>query len=161
MPSISRYINVLSRASGMFRGANMKNQELRPYLQNYILVLTRCPGLSQEQIARKLCVDKSSVTRALASLEKIGYVTRVRDEADKRITLVYPTEKAIESRAEIKNAYKEWNSYIKEGFTAEEEAEFIRLLEKAAKRAAEYAETELDGVDFSEEATSETEAETK
>ncbi len=161
MPSISRYINVLSRASGMFRGANMNNSELRPYLQNYILVLTRCPGLSQEQIARRLCVDKSSVTRALVALEKIGYVTRERDEEDKRITLVYPTEKAMESRAEIKAAYQKWNSYINDGFTDDEKAEFIRLLEKAAKRAAEYAETELDGVDFSEEASLETEAETK
>lgn len=161
MPSISRYINVLSRASGMFRGANMKNQELRPYLQNYILVLTRCPGLSQEQLARRLCVDKSSVTRALAALEKIGYVTREKDKDDKRITLVYPTEKAIQSREEIRNAYREWNSYINEGFSDEERAEFIRLLEKAAKRAAEYAETELDGVDFSEETVSETEGETK
>ena len=161
MPSISRYINVLSRASGMFRGANMKNQELRPYLQNYILVLTRSPGLSQEQIARKLCVDKSSVTRALAALEKIGYVTRERDKEDKRITLVYPTQKAIESREEIRNAYKEWNNYINEGFSDEEKSEFIRLLEKAAKRAAEYAEAELDGVDFSEETVTETESETK
>ena len=150
MPSISRCINILSRASGMFRSANMKNQELRPYLQSYILVLTRCPGLSQEQIARRLCVDKSSVTRALAALEKLEYVKRVRDEEDKRITLVYPTEKAIESREEIKNAYREWNAYINQSFTEEEAEEFIRLLEKAAKHAADYAETELDSVDFSE-----------
>lgn len=108
------------------------------------------PGLSQEQIARRLCVDKSSVTRALAALEKLEYVKRVRDEEDKRITLVYPTEKAIEIREEIKNAYREWNAYINQSFTEEEAAEFIRLLEKAAKHAADYAETELDSVDFSE-----------
>ncbi len=124
--------------------------------------ISRCiPGLSQDQIAHRLCVDKSSVTRALASLEKIGYVTRARDVQDKRITLVYPTEKAANSCAEIRNAYKEWISYINGGFTENEAVEFIRLLEKAAKRAAEYAEAEFDGVDFSEEALTETEAEGK
>ena len=48
-------------------------------------------------------------------------------------------------------AFREWNEYINAAFTEEEAKQFILLLEKAARRAAEYAETELDGVDFSEE----------
>lgn len=151
MPSISRYINVISRASGMFRLTSFENEELRPYLHGYIIALTRTPGLSQEQIARRLCVDKSSVARALAVLEKMEYVERRRSDSDRRITLVYPTEKAVSSCDKIRVAFREWNEYINAAFTEEEAKQFILLLEKAARRAAEYAETELDGVDFSEE----------
>lgn len=134
----------------MFRATNFANEELKPCLQSYILALTRTPGLSQEQIARRLCVDKSSVTRALNSLEKMGYVERKRHESDKRITLVYPTEKATGSREAIRAVFKEWNEYINGAFTEEEAAQFIALLEKAAHRAAEYAEAKLDTEDFSE-----------
>ncbi|MBQ8005689.1 MAG: MarR family transcriptional regulator [Clostridia bacterium] len=148
MPSISRCINTINRASGMFRNANINNEELRPYLQSYILVITGNPGISQEQIARRLCVDKSSVARALAVLQKSDYIKREKDEKDRRIMLVYPTEKAISSREEIKAAYRAWNEYINEGFSAEEAAAFSDLLEKAAKRAAEYAMKKLDDEDL-------------
>ncbi|MBQ8208910.1 MAG: MarR family transcriptional regulator [Clostridia bacterium] len=151
MPSISRCINILSRASGMFRAANVKNEELKPCLQSYILTLTRTPGLSQEQIARRLCVDKSSVARALASLEKMGYVERRRHETDRRITLVYPSEKAVDAREGIRSAYRAWNEYINEAFSEEEAKQFIELLEKAAERAAEYAQQKLDSDGFSED----------
>ena len=150
MPSISRCINIISRASGMFRAANVKNEEIKPCLQSYILSLTRNPGMSQEQIARRLCVDKSSVARALSSLEKLGYVERKRHETDRRITLVYPTEKAIDSRDDIRSAYREWNEYINGAFNAEEAELFSALLEKAASRAAEYARQKLDTEDLLE-----------
>lgn len=150
MPSISRCINIISRASGMFRGATVKNVELKPYLQSYILTLTRTPGLSQEQIARRLCVDKSSVARALACLEKLEYIERKRHETDRRITLVYPTEKAVQCREEIKAAYRAWNEYIAQVFTEDETEQFKSLLERAAKRAAEYAESKLDSEDIPE-----------
>lgn len=135
----------------MFRSANLENEELKPCLQSYILALTRTPGLSQEQIARRLCVDKSSVTRALNNLEKMGYVERKRHDTDKRITLVYPTEKAVQSREPIKAVLKEWNEYLNGAFTPDEAAQFITLLEKAAHRAADYAEAKLDTEDFSED----------
>ena len=135
----------------MFRGANIKNEELKPCLQSYILALTGTPGMSQEQIARRLCVDKSSVARALASLEKMGYVERKRHENDRRIALVYPTEKAFGSREEIRSNYRAWNEYINEAFTPDEAECFGALLEKAAVRAAEYARQKLDADDFAEE----------
>ncbi len=148
MPSISRCINVLSRASGMYRGANVENTELKPCLQSYILTLTRTPGMSQEQIARRLCLDKSNVARALSTLEKLGYVERKRHDTDRRITLVYPTEKAFASREDIRSAYRNWNEYINEAFSEEEAEMFLVLLEKAAARAAEYARQKIDADDF-------------
>ena len=88
---------------------------------------------------------------SLAVLEKMEYVERRRSDSDRRITLVYPTEKAVSSCDKIRVAFREWNEYINAAFTEEEAKQFILLFEKAARRAAEYAETELDGVDFSEE----------
>ena len=128
----------------MYRSAAVNTEELRPYLHGYILALTSSPGLSQEQIARRQCVDKSSVARALSVLEKMGYVERKRSEQDRRITLVYPTSLAIEAGEKIRGLYRSWNEYLGGAFSAEEAEQFAFLLEKAAKRAAEYAKEKID-----------------
>src|SRR5690606_5505499 len=50
-------------------------------------------GCSQQQIANQTDRDKPSTTRLIDSLEKEGYLERRSDPKDKRINLVYLTEK--------------------------------------------------------------------
>ena len=129
----------------MFRLTSFENEELRPYLHGYIIALTRTPGLSQEQIARRLCVDKSSVARALAVLEKMEYVERRRSDSDRRITLVYPTEKAFEAMSAINEIVNECNTYFLSALNPCERDEFVRMLGKLELRASEYYNERGDG----------------
>ena len=48
---------------------------------------------SQEEIARELCINKSTVTRNLNCLEEKGYIKRESLPSDKRQFAIYPTEK--------------------------------------------------------------------
>jgi len=56
---------------------------------------------SQAEMARQLNVNKSSVTRQLAVLEEKGYIRREPAAADKRILLVYPTQKALDVKKDV------------------------------------------------------------
>ena len=151
MPSLMRYINIISRCAAIWRADKLEGTELGDQHHSYIFVVCRKPGISQDAIARRLFLNKSNVTRSLAYLEEHGFVTRERDPEDRRQTLVYPTEKALEILPKVREIIKGWNSYITEGFTEEEMEMYISMTERIAARAADYAKlssdayTDLDG----------------
>lgn len=79
----------------MERGAALKEHGLCGGQAMYLFRLCHEPGLSQDELARRLYVNKSNVARQVAKLEQQGYVMRKSSPEDKRVQLVYPTEKAI------------------------------------------------------------------
>ena len=138
MPSLMRMINVLSRCYTMYRGDRLRDHELNTGFYNYVLPIHFHPGMSQEQLARHVCMDKSNVTRHLAKLEEGGYVERRSSETDRRVTLVYPTDKLEELVPTIREINQEWTNYVMEGLSEEEIAQFEATLLKIARRAKEY-----------------------
>ena len=67
-----------------------------------------CPGISQEQLARRIYQNKSSVARQLAVLEEAGFVRRVCCDSDRRVTELYPTEQAEAALPEIRQVLGQW-----------------------------------------------------
>ena len=59
-------------------------------------------GMTQEQLARRIYQNKSSVARQLAVLEEAGFVRRVCCDSDRRVTELYPTERAKAALPEIR-----------------------------------------------------------
>ena len=140
MSTIMRKVNILSRAEGVFRTDRLKGSSLNACHHSYILAVTGHPGMSQDELARHICTNKSGVTRHLAYLEEHGYVRRVPSEYDRRVMLVYPTEKATDVLPDVVDIVKEWDGFLKSAFT-EEEAEMLdSLLMRAAERAGEFME---------------------
>jgi DNA-binding MarR family transcriptional regulator len=144
MPSLTRYINIVSRCAAIWRADKLEGTELGDQHHSYILVVCRHPGISQDTIARRLFLNKSNVTRSLAYLEEHDFVTRERDREDRRQTLVYPTEKAFEVLPRVREIIKGWNSYITEDFTEEELEMYFAMTRRIAERAAEYAKLSSD-----------------
>ncbi|MBQ2376992.1 MAG: MarR family transcriptional regulator [Clostridia bacterium] len=138
MPSFHRFILILNRCSTLFRAEKTPDEELPPYLQTYILPICGTPGMSQDQLAKLMFINKSNVARHLAALEKSGYIERRQNDDDRRVINVFPTEKAFAAKTELIEGIREWNSYIMGEFTEEEATVFYNLLERAAARAASY-----------------------
>ena len=144
MPSLMRYVNIISRCGTLWRGDKLRGTGLRPGQAPYILTLCHTPGLSQEQIARRIYIDKSNVTRHLAALEREGFIERKQSKADRRVSLVYPTQKAYDILPYVRQITREWNEYLTDGWTEEEIATLKALLDRVSERAAAYAQRELD-----------------
>ena len=138
MPSLMRYINIISRCSAMFRTERLRDYGLGENQSSYIVCVCRNPGISQDGLARRLFINKSNVTRNLAMLEQNGYVTRRQSETDRRVTLVYPTDKAVAALPHIREVSGEWNARLTEGFSDDEVRLFREMLAKMSERAAEY-----------------------
>lgn len=133
-----RKINVISRCEGIYRQDKLKESGLGPCHHSYILAISYHPGMTQEQLAKHICINKSGVTRHLAYLEENGYVERRSDENDKRSIRVYPTQKMLDILPEVRGIVTQWNSYLTEGIGTDELECFKRVLDRIAERAQKY-----------------------
>lgn len=131
-------ISITYRCAMRFREDELADTGLSGCQTPYLTALHRHPGISQEELARELNVNKSSVARQLAALEERGYIYREPSLADKRILLVYLTGQAEELISRIFSCYGNWNSYLTQDFTDEEKETLSRLMRRIAARAEDY-----------------------
>ncbi len=136
MASVMRKMNVLSRCEDIYR-SRQSTEGLQGIYHSYVFAISKTPGLSQDGLAKYLCINKSSVTRHLSYLEERGYVERKVSEKDKRELLVYPTEKLINARPEIANITGQWNELIAYDISPDELEAFHVVLDKMVNRATE------------------------
>lgn len=139
-----RNINIISRCEGIYRTDNLKDAKLCSCHHSYVLAICRHPGMTQEQLAKHICINKSSVTRSLSHLEENGYVERRPDPKDKRILCVYPTQKMLDILPEVRRIAADWNEYLVEGIEENDIALFRSVLEKLAARAHMYISEKED-----------------
>ena len=145
MKIISRKMNIISRCSGLYRTAELSDTELIAGHIPFLFAVCRTPGLSQDQLARRLCFNKSTVTRRLAFLEEHGFITREADENDKRVMRVYPTEKTQAILPRLRDVSQTWNEKVTVDVSSEELEVFERVLDKIALRAKELVGLEDQG----------------
>ena len=98
---------------------------------------------SQDEVAQALKLDKTTVARALQTLEKKGYVDRTPNPHNRRKNTLVITPQGKETIAHIVDVYDAWLGQIASVFTAEEQAQFEqycqRLLAAAEKIHEEMA----------------------
>lgn len=66
-----------------------------------LLELSREPGLSQNGLAARLGLEKSTVSRIVTLLERRGWVERTRDKSDTRIVHVHLTRDGRDAAASL------------------------------------------------------------
>ena len=127
----------------MYRKKTISAENLCSNHYTFVLAVCYNPGRSQDELARALCLDKSTVARTLAHLEKYGYITRLPNEKDRRQYLVHPTAKLLELYPKVQLANREWNTRLTENVSPEELEAFHRVLsmmERNAKKITDELE---------------------
>ena len=94
--------------------------EISGYDHVYITLACRNPGISQKDLKRYLTVDQSNITRNVIRLGKSGFIRRERDEKDKRVWRIYPTEKSQKNYQTIVQIFDDLQDEILKDFTQEE-----------------------------------------
>ena len=137
MSKFMKMLNNISRSQAIYRHNKVSANDLHGGHYAFVLAICRRPGRSQEELARELCLNKSTVARNLNCLEEKGYILRTPLPNDKRQLSVYPTEKMLAVLPEIKSASEEWMSLLSEGIQEEELMIFNSVLERMQSRARE------------------------
>lgn len=144
MHKLMKEINIISRCASIYRSDKLQKSELSAVHLTYILTICKNPGISQDQLAKQIYINKSNVTRQLENLEKQGYVQRKQSDRDKRAILVYPTEKARRDLPKVLDIVNQWNKYLIEDFTSDEAELFKSMLEKISQKAKKYVDMKVE-----------------
>ena len=140
MAKFMKLLNNLSRSQAVYRRVKVSADDLMTGHYAFVLAVCREPGRSQEELARELCLNKSTVARNLNCLEERGYISRTPLPNDKRQFSVYPTEKMLAVLPEVKDASAEWMTLLSEGIPEDELDIFNSVLERMQERAREIIE---------------------
>ena len=140
MSQIVRHLTAISRCGGEYRKQYLEPFNLQGNHARFLVEVCDKPGISQDGLARRLLVDKSSVARQGAVLEEAGYIERRCCSEDRRITRIYPTEKTLSLLPQINGAWSTWEAVLTKELTAEEVEVLTALLRKMKIAAREYME---------------------
>lgn len=140
MSQIIKDITEISRCGAQYRLDYLAPMGLKACHASYLTEICAQPGISQDQLAKRICINKSNVTRQAAVLEEEGFITRSPSPADKRVTELYPTRKALELLPRISCILKHWEAEITVDLTEEELEQLSALLAKMKVHATHYME---------------------
>ena len=145
MSRFMKMLNNISRSQAIYRHGRVSAEDLQSSHYAFVLSVCREPGRSQEELARELCVNKSTVARNINYLEEKGYVSRSPLPQDKRQFSVFPTEKARRVLPELRAASAEWMTRLSAGIPQEELDTFHAVLERMQEKAREMIEEQEAG----------------
>lgn len=138
--SIGRWISLLHRYGNVYVNEQLKDYHLGAGQYAFLAVLYQNEGISQDEIAQFLKMDKGTAARAIAKLEKEGYVERKVFNIDKRIKKLYLTEKAHAFESKLTSILQGWKDIITKDLSADEHEIALKLLQTMSKNAEEYFE---------------------
>lgn len=102
----------------------------------YLIYIDAHNGCRVSEVAHAAGMDKASVTRALSSLGRLGFVDRQIGKLDTRAFDLYLTPAGKTVVARIRRLRDEWEKDIREGLSEEERSALTKLLRKAREHFA-------------------------
>jgi DNA-binding MarR family transcriptional regulator len=102
--------------------------EVTPIQVMLLFFLQRNGALSLTQISQGLMLENPTVTGLIDRLEKLGYVKRSDHPNDRRVYLVYVTDRGKRVADKALPIVKKLNEQIKEGYSMEEIENFKKVL---------------------------------
>ena len=138
MSQIIRDMTEITRCGAQYRADQREPMDLKGCHASYLTEICAHPGISQDKLAKRICLNKSNVARQAAILEEKGFVIRVPSATDKRIMELHPTEKTLALLPQISGVLKCWENCITGDLTQEELDQLAALLAKMKVRASRY-----------------------
>lgn len=104
--------------------------EINPAQGRIMFVLWQKDSISISDLAKKTSLGKSTLTSMLDRLEGMGYVTRIRSEADRRSVLIKRTEKDQSWQKVYAQVSQDMGRVYYDGFSESEVDEFEQYLRR-------------------------------
>lgn len=140
MSRIIHNITNISRCGTQYRADLLAPEGLKGCHASYLMEICACPGISQDQLSRRICINKSNIARQLAALEEDGFVRRTPAAEDKRVMRLYPTEKTLALMPRIREITDRWEQCLTQDLTEDEVELLSSILGRMMVRAAAWME---------------------
>ena len=140
MSQITRDITEIARCYAQYRTEALAPMGLKACHASYLTEICAHPGISQDQLAARICINKSNVARQSAILEEDGFITRTPSPSDKRIMQLYPTQKTLDLLPVISTILHQWEACLTKDISEEEKDLLERLLSRMKDTASDWLE---------------------
>jgi DNA-binding MarR family transcriptional regulator len=128
MGQILREIGMIARCFETISNVEFKEFELAKGQYLYLVRICENPGIISNKVSEMLKVDRTTTARAINKLEKSGFIEIRKDDVNKRILRIYPTEKGRTTYEFLKEeeCYSDFISL--QGFSEEEKDILSKLI---------------------------------
>lgn len=140
MSQIIRDITEIARCGAQYRTEALAPMGLKACHASYLTEICAHPGISQDQLAARICINKSNVARQVAILEEDGFLTRSPSPTDKRIMELYPTQKTLDLLPGIQPILRDWEACLTGDISDAEKAVLEDLLSRMKEKATAWIE---------------------
>ncbi|MEG2204199.1 MAG: MarR family transcriptional regulator [Oscillospiraceae bacterium] len=138
---INRSLSILYRYGQRYLSSRLQEYELDVGQFPFLMRVYNHAGLTQEQMAAELGMDKGTVARGVAQLEARGLIRRRPDEHDRRINHVYPTERAEALHPAMRGIVNDLHAILYQELTEPEIARAAELID----RMTDHLRQQVDG----------------
>lgn len=128
--NIGARIGFISRKSKNYFNQVVSEEGLFAGQHHIIMMLERVGCATVSQIAEEMRTTSATASVSIKRLEKAGFVEKLPDESDARITKIYLTDKALAVTQRIKSKMDEAEESLTQGLTQEEKYQLSDLLDK-------------------------------
>ena len=126
-------ISILYRKSHIWLNNSCAGYDLTAAQAVVILIVCDFSVLTQDEITKRLSLDKSVIAKTVTKLVKTGFLVRTTNAKDKRTFDIRPTQKALDVYPFIKKEIENCFQRMTQQMTETERDEFRRLLLLAAE----------------------------
>lgn len=128
-------ISILYRKSHIWLNNACAPYDLTAAQAVVILIVCDFQELTQDEITKRLSLDKSVIAKTVTKLEERGFLIRTPNARDKRTYDIRPTEAAWSIHPFLKEQVEDSFQRMTQNMTQDERQEFQRLLQLAAEAA--------------------------
>ena len=133
MESPFKAISILYRKSHIWLNNSCASYDLTAAQAAIILIVCDFEMLTQDEITKRLGIDKSVIAKTVAKMEKQDFLIRSTNKKDKRTYDISPTEKAWQAYPFVKEQIDISFKRMTQKMSDKEREEFKRLLQLAAE----------------------------
>ena len=138
MSQIIRDIIEITRCTVQYRTEALAPLGLKSCHASYLTEICATPGISQDQLASRICINKSNVARQAAILEEDGFIIRTPSPTDKRIMQLFPTQKTLDLLPQISQLLAGLELCLTSDMTEEEKDLLEELLSRMLTKASDW-----------------------
>ena len=136
MNHIIRDMTEITRCGVEYRTEKFAPLGLKACHGSYLQEICANPGISQEQLAKTICINKSNIARQSAALEEGGFVQRIPCGEDKRVLRLYPTDKTLALLPTINEIMEDWQRWLVQDLDADQQLLLENMLLRMKSRAS-------------------------
>jgi len=130
--------NWIGKAHLKLRGSmsqKLKKYNLTVEQRQILLLLYGYESMTQSEICKETLSESSNVTVTLKRMEQNGYIKKAKHPKDKRTTLIYPTQQALDIEYDLKKVGVDSLDYLLEDVSQEEHDIAVEVIKKMYKKA--------------------------